>query len=209
MIETVASRIISHYRILGLLGAGGMGEVYLAEDTALGRNVALKLLPKALAGEENSRRRLIKEAQAAAQLDHPNICSIYEAGEDAGCCFIAMQLIEGQPLSARLATGPMPPEDLLEIAAQVADALGEAHRRGIVHRDVKPQNVMLNTRGQAKLMDFGLAKTFGMPAAGLSDVLTEDALTSPGSLVGTVAYMSPNRFVATSRMRAATSGPWA
>ena len=126
--ETAPARTVSHYRILAKLGAGGMGEVYLAEDTALGRNVALKLLPDALASDESAARHLIREAQAAAQLDHPNICSIYEAGEDAGCCFIAMQLIEGQPLSDRLAARPLPPQDVLEIASQVADALGEAHR---------------------------------------------------------------------------------
>jgi len=193
IIETAPSRTLSHYRILRKLGAGGMGEVYLAEDTALGRKVALKLLPQELAGEQSAGKRLIKEAQAAAQLDHPNICSIYEAGKDDGVCFIAMQLIDGQSLSDRLAVKPLPSDEILDIASQVADALSEAHRRGIVHRDVKPQNVMIDARGQAKVMDFGLAKAFGTSPDAPSEVATESALTKAGTIVGTIAYMSPEQ----------------
>jgi eukaryotic-like serine/threonine-protein kinase len=191
MAEAATGRTISHYRILTKLGAGGMGEVYLAEDTALGRKVALKLLPEAHADEQSATRRLIREAQAAAQLDHPNICSIYEAGQDDGVGFIAMQLIEGQPLSERLESSRLPVDEILEIASQIADGLSEAHRHGIVHRDIKPHNVMLNTRGQAKLMDFGLAKTFRPPSEPLTEAETE--LTRPGTIVGTIAYMSPEQ----------------
>lgn len=190
--ETAASRQVSHYRIVRKLGEGGMGEVFMAEDIALGRNVALKLLPERLVGEENARRRLIREAQAAAQLDHPNICSIYEAGESDGLCFIAMQLIEGEPLSDRLAAKPLAPDEVMELATEIADALSEAHRRGVVHRDVKPHNVMVNARGQAKLMDFGLAKAFGVSSEAATEI-AEDALTKPGVIIGTMAYMSPEQ----------------
>ena len=191
--ETATGRMVSHYRLLGRLGAGGMGEVYMAEDIALGRHVALKLLPESAAGNQQAARRLIREAQAAAQLDHPNICSIYEAGEDASVCFIAMQLIDGQSLSDRLAAGPISADEVLELAIQVADALAEAHHRGIVHRDVKPHNVMLNARGQAKLMDFGLAKAFHPSADEETASLEDSMLTRPGTLIGTIPYMSPEQ----------------
>jgi serine/threonine protein kinase/tetratricopeptide (TPR) repeat protein len=170
-----------------------MGEVYLAEDIALGRKVALKLLPQSAARDENASHRLIKEAQAAAQLDHPNICSIYEAGEDAGVSFIAMQLIDGQSLSDRIRAGGLGPDEALAIATQVADALSEAHRHGIVHRDVKPSNVMLDARGQAKLMDFGLAKTFARSLEDAAQNSTASGLTEPGTIIGTIAYMSPEQ----------------
>jgi eukaryotic-like serine/threonine-protein kinase len=185
-------RTISHYRLLQKLGAGGMGVVYLAEDIALGRKVAIKVLPTELARDRTASLRLMKEAQAAAQLDHPNICSIYEAGEDDGVPFIAMQLIEGESLADHLTSGSLAADARLEIATQVADALSEAHRCGMVHRDVKPQNVMLNQRGQAKLMDFGLAKVFARSAV-QPDAKTDAMLTMPGSVVGTVAYLSPEQ----------------
>jgi eukaryotic-like serine/threonine-protein kinase len=185
-------RTISHYRLLEKLGSGGMGEVYLAEDTALGRKVAIKVLPATLAKDRNASLRLMKEAQAAAQLDHPNICSIYEAGEDDGVPFIAMQLIEGESLADRMTSRTLGEDERLEIATQVADALSETHGRGLVHRDVKPQNVMVNRRGQAKLMDFGLAKAFARSAPD-PDEKTEQMLTTPGSIVGTVAYLSPEQ----------------
>ena len=193
MPDEAADRTLSHYRLMRKLGAGGMGEVYLARDTALGRDVALKLLPRSSELDPTASRRLIQEAQAAAQLDHPNICSIYEAGEDGGVSFIAMQLIDGQCLSDRLTAGALASGDALEIAMQVADGLSEAHRRGIVHRDIKPHNVMLNSRGQAKLMDFGLARFFSPVSMPAEESPTREMLTQAGAIVGTVAYMSPEQ----------------
>lgn len=193
MADATAPRIVSHYRLIEKLGAGGMGEVHLATDIVLGRNVALKLLPQAAVTDRESSLRLIREAQAAAQLDHPNICSIYEAGEEDGVSFIAMQLIEGSPLSDRLIQGPLAADEAATIATQIAEALSEAHRRGIVHRDVKPANVMIDRRGQSKLMDFGLAKSFASWGSEAEDDATARMLTRPGSVVGTVDYMSPEQ----------------
>jgi serine/threonine protein kinase len=149
---------LGHYRILAPLGAGGMGEVYLAEDTRLGRQAAIKFLPPELTADERAKRRLLREAQAAAKLDHPNICAVYEVGEEQGRSFIVMQYVAGETLAARLKRGPLGLKDALAIAAQVAAALGEAHAHGVIHRDLKPQNIMLTPRGQAKVLDFGLAK---------------------------------------------------
>jgi eukaryotic-like serine/threonine-protein kinase len=193
MADAADVRKVSHYRLIEKLGAGGMGEVYLAEDTILGRNVALKLLPQSAVTDREASHRLIREAQAAAQLDHPNICSIYEAGEEEGVSFIAMQLIEGRPLSDRVHEGTLSAGESLTIAAQVAEALGEAHRCGIVHRDVKPANVMIDRRGQSKLMDFGLAKSFVSWGDDAADDATARMLTRPGSVIGTVDYMSPEQ----------------
>src|SRR5436853_6994113 len=155
---TLVNQTISHYKIISQLGAGGMGEVYLAEDTQLGRRVAIKLLPPETISDEHARKRLIREARAAATLDHPNICSIYEVGETDGRSFIAMQYIEGETLAARIKSKPLQLKESLTIAAQIADALAEAHSHGIIHRDIKPSNIMITSRGQAKVMDFGLAK---------------------------------------------------
>jgi serine/threonine-protein kinase len=182
---------ISHYRILSLLGAGGMGEVYLAEDTQLGRRVAIKLLPPETFSDEHARKRLVREARAAATLDHPNICSIYEVGEEDSRSFIAMQYIEGQTLDARIKGKPLELKESLIIAAQIADALAEAHSHGIIHRDIKPGNIMITKRGQAKVMDFGLARVIAGAVDGEAE--TQSLLTAPGTIVGTMPYMSPEQ----------------
>jgi serine/threonine protein kinase/formylglycine-generating enzyme required for sulfatase activity len=184
---------ISHYRILQCLGAGGMGEVYLAEDTQLGRKVAIKLLPQKALSDEHAKKRLVREAQAAATLDHPNICSIYEVGYEHDQSFIVMQYIEGETLASKLHRRPMELGETLDIAVQVADALAEAHSHGIIHRDIKPQNVMITARGQAKLMDFGLAKAIRQNTLVESAAETASLFTEPGMIVGTIAYMSPEQ----------------
>ena len=181
------------YQVLSPLGSGGMGEVYLAEDTRLGRKVAIKFLSPELVGDERAQKRLIKEAQAAAMLDHPNICTVYEVGEEGGRHFIAMQYAEGETLAARIKSRPLQLREALDVAVQMADALAEAHARGIIHRDVKPQNVMLTPRGQVKVLDFGLAKVAGRQRVAASDAVTTGALTQNGAIVGTVLYMSPEQ----------------
>ncbi len=184
---------ISHYRIVEKLGRGGMGEVYLAEDNQLGRKVAIKFLPAEVATNENARQRLLREAQTAATLDHPNICAIYEVGQDRGYSFIVLQYIEGETLAARLKRQLPELREALAIAAQVADALNEAHARGIIHRDIKPENIMLTTRGQVKVLDFGLAKTVRDPGMVEPDAETGTLLSIPGMMIGTVPYMSPEQ----------------
>jgi serine/threonine protein kinase len=182
---------ISHYRIIEKLGRGGMGEVFLAEDTQLGRKVAIKFLPAAVATDEHARQRLLREARTAATLDHPNICAIYEVGEHAGNSFIVLQYIEGETLAARLKRQLPDLRDSLAIAAQVADALNEAHARGIIHRDIKPENIMLTSRGQVKVLDFGLAKV--MRDSSIIGADTASMFSTPGTVVGTVPYMSPEQ----------------
>src|SRR3989442_7583400 len=150
--------MLGHYEIVSQLGKGGMGEVYLAKDKQLGRRVAIKLLPPATISDEHAKKRLVREARAAATLDHPNICSIYEVGEADSRSFIAMQYVEGETLDARIKNKPLELKESLTIAVQIADALAEAHSSGIIHRDMKPDNIMITLRGQAKVMDFGLAK---------------------------------------------------
>src|SRR5438128_11848444 len=152
------SETISHYRSIQKLGAGGMGEVYLAEDTQLGRRVAIKLLSPELVADERANKRLVKEARAAATLDHPNICSIYEVSEEDDRSFIVIQHIEGETLDIRMKRQPFDLPELLSIAMQVADALTEAHAHGINHRDIKPANIIITPRGKVKVLDFGLAK---------------------------------------------------
>jgi serine/threonine protein kinase len=181
---------VGRYVIESPLGSGGMGDVYLAQDTGLHRRVALKVLPGAIAADDTARKRLVREAQAAAGLDHPNICTIYEVGEANGHSYIAMQYIDGETLAERLKRGPLDLPSAIALGRQVAEALAEAHRLGIVHRDIKPQNIMLTRSSQAKVLDFGIAKTSALAGTELN---TASALTGPGLVAGTTAYMSPEQ----------------
>jgi serine/threonine protein kinase len=178
----VNGQTISHYKILAKLGEGGMGVVYKAEDTRLRRTVALKFLPPQAVGTEEDKNRFMHEAQAAAALNHPNICTVHEIDEYEGRSFIAMEYIEGENLKAKIKRGPLPVDEAVEVAIDIAEGLQEAHSKGIVHRDVKSANIMLTATGRVKVMDFGLAKSSG-----------STQLTRSGTTIGTVAYMSPEQ----------------
>ncbi len=186
-------RTLGHYQIVSLLGAGGMGEVYLAQDSRLDRPVALKSLPADVAADQERMGRFVREAKAASALNHPNVAHIYEIGEAEGVSFIAMEYVEGQTLASKIGGRPLQVAEIIEIGIQAADALDEAHRKGITHRDIKPRNIMVTPRGQVKVLDFGLAKVAAPAGQEVATNLSTLTQTTPGVVMGTVPYMSPEQ----------------
>ena len=184
---------LGHYEILRPIGAGGMGEVFVARDPKLGRKVAIKLLPPRLASEVDTLNRFTQEARSASALNHPNIVTIHEVGADQGAPFIVMEYIDGRDLRTLIAEGPLPVRQVLDIAVQMADGLGAAHERGIVHRDLKPENIMITRDGYVKILDFGLAKVVGPTPEGEHTLQLDMPGTTPGTILGTVGYMSPEQ----------------
>jgi serine/threonine protein kinase/tetratricopeptide (TPR) repeat protein len=191
--DPIGELILDRYRIERLLGTGGMGQVYLAEDTNLDHKVAIKFLPSYMEANELAKRRLIGEAKAAAQLEHPNICRVYKVKEDANRTFIVMQYVDGKTLADRIKDKPLDLRETLDVAMQILEALAEAHSHGIVHRDIKPRNVMINSRGQVKVLDFGLAKVPGRTIGEGNAGKRSGLLSRPGQLAGTPPYMSPEQ----------------
>jgi hypothetical protein len=180
---------VSHYHIVKRLGQGGMGEVYLAEDAKLGRKVAIKFLSRTLVEDDHAKRRLIREAKAAAILDHPNICAVHDVGEEGSGTYIVMQYAEGETLSNRIQRGPLDLEEILDLATQIVDSLCEAHSHGIIHRDIKPENIIITPQGKAKVLDFGLAKL----VRDKDSPEFQSELTKADTIIGTVPYMSPEQ----------------
>ncbi len=186
-------QMLGHYRVSEQIGAGGMGVVYRAHDERLDRDVALKVLPAASFQDETARARLLREARTASKLNHPHICTVHEVGEADGQAYIAMELVEGLPLSTKLLSGPLPAAEVLRLGLQLGDALAHAHERDIVHRDLKSANVVITPEGRAKVLDFGLAKRMSGEAVADGATLSQLSLTQPGSVVGTLAYMAPEQ----------------
>ncbi|MGA9498519.1 MAG: serine/threonine-protein kinase, partial [Terriglobales bacterium] len=182
------------YEIVSALGAGGMGEVYIARDPRLNRTVAIKVLPIHLSDRPEAQERFDREARAIASLNHPNICQVHDVGAQDGTSYLVMEHLEGETLASRMLRGVLPLEQALRYGVEVADALEAAHRRGIVHRDLKPANIFIAAHGECKVLDFGLAKLEEETQAPEANTLTSPALlTSPGTALGTVAYMSPEQ----------------
>ena len=187
-------KTVGHYRITSKLGAGGMGEVFLADDTRLERKAAIKFLPAEIAADPERRQRFLNEARAASALNHPHVCIVYDVGEtEDGLPYIAMEFVEGQPLDVLVKQGPLEISRVVEIAAQVADALDAAHASRIVHRDIKPANISLNERGQVKVLDFGLAKRMPQESADALGMTAPMQQTQSGQVLGTPSYMSPEQ----------------